>query len=389
MKPPRALVAEPPRELDRVAALDRHRLASSLREPDDTSFEDVDRREDVEVCANTLSCYHVIARYHAIMTTWPRRAHPSPDGAGAARPRSRVSTSSPPRSARCGPTDEVTRFLRDLCTRAELEALAHRWQTARLLDEGVPYLEIAERVPTSTATVTRVAQWVQARHRRLPDRARADEAAMSAFTRAGENGRLTARRPGQGPHGRADAAAAAPMPGSRSRRPSARSSCRARTRRSTSCSSGRATSPSTSRTASSTSASRARTSSSRRRPTSLTLAELGFARCTLQAAVPNDAPQTGIADLGGLRVATAYPISTQLLLGRARHRRRARARLRLRRGDAAPRSRRRDRRSRLDRLDRERQRAAADRDAALLAGRPDRRPRARSRSSTTSSSASS
>lgn len=57
--------------------------------------------------------------------------------------------------------EEVTRFLRDLCTRAELEALAHRWQTARLLDEGVPYLEIAERVPTSTATVTRVAQWVR------------------------------------------------------------------------------------------------------------------------------------------------------------------------------------------------------------------------------------
>ena len=57
--------------------------------------------------------------------------------------------------------EEVTRFLRDLCTRAELEALSHRWQTARLLDEGVPYLEIAERVPTSTATVTRVAQWVR------------------------------------------------------------------------------------------------------------------------------------------------------------------------------------------------------------------------------------
>jgi TrpR-related protein YerC/YecD len=57
--------------------------------------------------------------------------------------------------------DEVTRFLRDLCTRAELEALGHRWQTARLLDEGISYVEIAERVPTSTATVTRVAQWVK------------------------------------------------------------------------------------------------------------------------------------------------------------------------------------------------------------------------------------
>ena len=57
--------------------------------------------------------------------------------------------------------EEITRFLRDLCTLPELEALAHRWQTVRLLDEGVPYVEIAERVPTSTATVTRVAQWLR------------------------------------------------------------------------------------------------------------------------------------------------------------------------------------------------------------------------------------
>ncbi len=57
--------------------------------------------------------------------------------------------------------DEARRFLRDLCTLPELEALTHRWQIARLLDEGAPYLEIAERVPTSTATVTRVAQWVR------------------------------------------------------------------------------------------------------------------------------------------------------------------------------------------------------------------------------------
>jgi TrpR-related protein YerC/YecD len=55
---------------------------------------------------------------------------------------------------------EVQRFLRDLCTLPELEALSHRWQTVVLLDEGVPYVEIASRVPTSTATVTRVAQWL-------------------------------------------------------------------------------------------------------------------------------------------------------------------------------------------------------------------------------------
>ena len=46
----------------------------------------------------------------------------------------------------------------------------------------------------------------------------------------------------------------------------------------------------------------------------VTLAELGFARCTLEAAVPEDAEQREIADLGGLRIATAYPVSTRRLL---------------------------------------------------------------------------
>jgi ATP phosphoribosyltransferase len=45
-----------------------------------------------------------------------------------------------------------------------------------------------------------------------------------------------------------------------------------------------------------------------------TLAELGFARCTLEAAVPEDATQQDVEDLGGLRVATAYPVSTRRLL---------------------------------------------------------------------------
>ena len=58
-------------------------------------------------------------------------------------------------------TDEARLFLRDLCTLPELEALTHRWQTVLLLDEGYSYVEIAGRVPTSTATVTRVAQWLR------------------------------------------------------------------------------------------------------------------------------------------------------------------------------------------------------------------------------------
>jgi len=46
-----------------------------------------------------------------------------------------------------------------------------------------------------------------------------------------------------------------------------------------------------------------------------TVAELGFARCTLDAAVPVDGPQQALGDLDGLRVATAYPMSTERLLG--------------------------------------------------------------------------
>jgi TrpR-related protein YerC/YecD len=57
--------------------------------------------------------------------------------------------------------DEVERFLRDLCTLAELEAMAHRWEVARLVDRGLPYLEVAEKTGASTTTVTRVAHWLR------------------------------------------------------------------------------------------------------------------------------------------------------------------------------------------------------------------------------------
>jgi TrpR-related protein YerC/YecD len=56
---------------------------------------------------------------------------------------------------------ETESFFRDLCTLSELEAMAHRWQVARLLEEGLPYLEIAERTGASTTTVTRVAHWLR------------------------------------------------------------------------------------------------------------------------------------------------------------------------------------------------------------------------------------
>ena len=57
--------------------------------------------------------------------------------------------------------EEVGVYLRDLCTLSELEAMAHRWQVARLLEEGLPYLEISRRAHASTTTVTRVAHWLR------------------------------------------------------------------------------------------------------------------------------------------------------------------------------------------------------------------------------------
>jgi TrpR-related protein YerC/YecD len=54
--------------------------------------------------------------------------------------------------------DEVRRFLLDLCTPAEMVAMADRWRVAKLLARGIPYRKIYERTGVSTATVTRVAR---------------------------------------------------------------------------------------------------------------------------------------------------------------------------------------------------------------------------------------
>jgi len=56
--------------------------------------------------------------------------------------------------------DEMAAFLRDICTLHELESLSHRWQAARMLDQGTPYARVASELRASTATVTRVAHWL-------------------------------------------------------------------------------------------------------------------------------------------------------------------------------------------------------------------------------------
>ena len=49
-------------------------------------------------------------------------------------------------------------FLRDLCTPAELEAMADRWRVVPLLRKGVPYREIHDLTGVSVTTIGRVAR---------------------------------------------------------------------------------------------------------------------------------------------------------------------------------------------------------------------------------------
>ena len=56
---------------------------------------------------------------------------------------------------------EVQAFLRDLCTPAELEAMADRWRVVPLLLKGVPYREIHDLTEVSVTTIGRVARTLE------------------------------------------------------------------------------------------------------------------------------------------------------------------------------------------------------------------------------------
>ena len=56
--------------------------------------------------------------------------------------------------------EEAERFFRDLCTLGELRDLAMRWTVVQLLDQGLHYAEISARTGASTATITRIASWL-------------------------------------------------------------------------------------------------------------------------------------------------------------------------------------------------------------------------------------
>jgi TrpR-related protein YerC/YecD len=56
--------------------------------------------------------------------------------------------------------DEASAFFRDLCTLGELHDMAQRWAVVRLLSQGLHYGVISHQTGASTATITRIAQWL-------------------------------------------------------------------------------------------------------------------------------------------------------------------------------------------------------------------------------------
>ena len=56
--------------------------------------------------------------------------------------------------------EEVESFFFDLCTPAELEGIVDRWLVAQMLVRKMPYRQIAAETNVSTATIVRVARFL-------------------------------------------------------------------------------------------------------------------------------------------------------------------------------------------------------------------------------------
>jgi TrpR-related protein YerC/YecD len=55
---------------------------------------------------------------------------------------------------------ECRNFFKDLCTPAELQALADRWQVVQLLQQDLPYRRIHDLTGVSVTTIGRVARFL-------------------------------------------------------------------------------------------------------------------------------------------------------------------------------------------------------------------------------------
>lgn len=60
--------------------------------------------------------------------------------------------------------EEMRAFFRDLCTPAELEAMADRWAVVECLSRNLPYREIHRQTGVSVTTIGRVARYMDSGH---------------------------------------------------------------------------------------------------------------------------------------------------------------------------------------------------------------------------------
>jgi TrpR-related protein YerC/YecD len=85
--------------------------------------------------------------------------------------------------------EEAERFVRDLCTLNEIRDMAQRWAVVRLLDAGMHYAQVSRETGASTATITRIASWLnhgEGGYREALDRLRAAGESGVPYPTAGE-----------------------------------------------------------------------------------------------------------------------------------------------------------------------------------------------------------
>src|SRR6185437_11591592 len=56
--------------------------------------------------------------------------------------------------------EECKKFLRDLLTEAEIKEFANRWKVAQMLNDKIPYEEIAKESGMSSTTIARISKWL-------------------------------------------------------------------------------------------------------------------------------------------------------------------------------------------------------------------------------------
>jgi TrpR-related protein YerC/YecD len=101
---------------------------------------------------------------------------------------------------RSGP--ELRAFLSDLCTPAELEAIADRWRVVPLLLDGLAYREIHDRTGVSVTTIGRIARCLDlgaGGYRLAANRVLGGHASGRADERAGDTGSDHANETGNEP----------------------------------------------------------------------------------------------------------------------------------------------------------------------------------------------